>query len=232
MIKRLAHLGLLVFTFFTWPANAVGISDLLISEIMANPAALSDSEGEWFELYNPTNRNIILQDSWLGDDGNDLHRFDTDLLILPGEYLTLARGSRPGFDPGYVYSNFTLANGGDEILLGDTSGELLRFTYAAGFVPNGQSMELFAPGLGVSGYRPTPEDRRFAAGDIGTPGAPGSFNLPSAAVPEPSALWLVVAGLAMLARRGLLPSDSSESFENRTGAGIEFYAGTRQRVPA
>ena len=38
---------------FSINANA----NVVINEIMQNPSAVNDSAGEWFELYNPTDRN-------------------------------------------------------------------------------------------------------------------------------------------------------------------------------
>ena len=92
MAKGIAHFGILFsLIIYSGHVNALLVSDLLISEIMANPAALSDARGEWFELYNPTDQEINLRDTWIGDDGRDSHKIETDLLILPTEYLTLAR---------------------------------------------------------------------------------------------------------------------------------------------
>lgn len=196
----IARLGLLsVLSLFTNTGFAYSVSDLLISEIMANPAALADSEGEWFELYNPTDQGINLRDTWIGDDGGDLHRFDTDLLILPAAYLTLARGPHPGFVPDYVYADFILANIADEIIFGDASGELLRLDYESGFVLPGQSMELIGHSMQTRHYMPTPNDFTFAGRDVGTPAAAGSFRFGVVPVSAPATLWLVVCGLVALA---------------------------------
>jgi hypothetical protein len=43
--------------------------DIIITEIMQNPSAVNDSEGEWFEVYNTTGADINL-DGWeIRDDG-------------------------------------------------------------------------------------------------------------------------------------------------------------------
>ena len=107
MKKGIAQMGLFAsLALFNPSTFAVTVSDLLISEIMANPAAISDTQGEWFELFNPTEESINLRGIELRDDGSNRHRFDTDLLILPGEYFTLARSAAAGFVPDYVYDNF------------------------------------------------------------------------------------------------------------------------------
>ena len=209
MAKGIAHFGILfsliVYSGYT---NALLVSDLLISEIMANPAALPDAQGEWFELYNPTDHEINLRDTWIGDDGRDLHKIETDLLILPSEYLTLARGSDPGFIPDYVYNNFTLGNGADEIVFSDGLTELLRLEYGIGFVEAGQSRELTDISMLASSYLLTQDSLIYGAGEIGTPGSAGNAGLvgsvvpgstsighPVSAVPAPATIWLFISGL-------------------------------------
>jgi hypothetical protein len=89
MAKGIAHFGILFsLIIYSGHVNAILVSDLLISEVMANPSALPDARGEWFELYNPTDHEINLRGIWIGDDGLDSHKIETDLLILPSEYLT------------------------------------------------------------------------------------------------------------------------------------------------
>ena len=58
MAKEIARLGILSLLLITTNAAAATVADLLISEVMVNPAAVSDTRGEWFELYNPTTEEI------------------------------------------------------------------------------------------------------------------------------------------------------------------------------
>ena len=46
---------------------------LVISEFMANPAAVSDTAGEWLELFNTTPNAIDANGLTLTDNGSDLH---------------------------------------------------------------------------------------------------------------------------------------------------------------
>ena len=147
MAKGFARLGLFITLFSTaGGAGAVTVADLLISEVMVNPATVSDTRGEWFELFNPTADEINLRNISIGDDGGDRHRIETDLLILPGHFLTLARNGDSAVNGGliadYVYDDFTLSNSGDEILLRTDTLELLRLEYGADFDVAGQSREL------------------------------------------------------------------------------------------
>ncbi len=50
---------------------AIVAGDLVISEVMANPSAVSDTTGEWFEIYNSSGAAIDLNGLILMD--SDLH---------------------------------------------------------------------------------------------------------------------------------------------------------------
>ena len=200
MAKEIARLGI-IFTslLITTNAAAVTVADLLISEVMVNPGAVSDTRGEWFELYNPTTEEINLQNITIGDDGGDSHKIETDLLILPGHFLTLARNGdttlNGGLKADYVYDDFTLSNSGDEILLHDGPLELLRLEYGSDFDAPGQSRELADLPMVESNYDLTLASLTYGIGDIGTPGAPGSSSLAPSAVPLPAAAWLFITAI-------------------------------------
>ena len=202
--KGIAHLGLLGSFLFSGFSHAMTVSDLLITEVMVNPSALSDTQGEWFELYNPTTEGVNLNTLTLGDDGNDLHRIESDLLIMPGEYLTLARSNDPGFVPDYIYEDFTLTNTEDEIVFSDGVSDLLRLEYVSGFAVAGNSRELSELPMIASNYDLTLATLGYGSGDIGTPGAAGSASYgsspvtPPSAVPVPAAVWLFGSGLLAL----------------------------------
>ena len=200
MAKEIARLGI-IFTslLITTNAAAVTVADLLISEVMVNPVAVSDTRGEWFELYNPTTEEINLQNITIGDDGGDSHKIETDLLILPDHFLTLARNGDSALNGGlsadYVYDDFILSNSGDEILLRDGPLELLRFEYGSRFDEAGQSRELIELPMLEANYGLTLASLTYGLGDIGTPGAQGSINLTPSAVPIPAAAWLFITAI-------------------------------------
>ncbi len=196
MARKITRLGLICsILLFANSGFASSVGDLLITEVMANPAALSDTRGEWFELHNPTDQEINLRGISIGDDGARRHSFDSDLLILPGEFLTLARSSNPGFTADYVYDNFTLSNSDDEIVLRDGSTELLRLDYDTGFALPGRSRELLQLPMLASNYGLTLASLSYGLGDIGTPGTAGGALSPPSAVPLPAAAWLFISGI-------------------------------------
>jgi len=92
--KGLARIGLwFSLALCSAPGRDAMAGVLSISEIAPSPAAAS----EWFERSNPAVAPVNLDDTTPGGGGNDLHRIETDLLKLPGYFLTLARCGDPGF---------------------------------------------------------------------------------------------------------------------------------------
>jgi len=53
-----------VMVSFTFPSGDPSPYNIVITEVMVNPAAVSDSYGEWFELYNADTVTISMLD-WL-----------------------------------------------------------------------------------------------------------------------------------------------------------------------
>ena len=155
---------------------------IVINEIMQNPAAVSDSAGEWLELYNPLGYDVDINGWTILDNGSDDHLINNGgpLFVPAGGYLVLGDNADEGTNGGapvdYQYSGFTLANGDDEvILLDDDAVEIDRVEYDGGPVfpdPTGASMQLKDADLDnnvganwCEGFTP------FGAGDLGTPGA-------------------------------------------------------------
>lgn len=194
-------LGMLSFFGICAISQAATVSDLLISEIMADPTAVTDSNGEWFELFNPGNETVSLDGISLHDDGsNSVLLSGSGLSITSGSYFVLARNgdslSNGGFTADYVYGGgFSLGNSNDEIVFSDGSGELLRLNYGSGFVGSGVSMELTSDSMLAGNY--TASLTAYGDGDFGTPGSAGSyaFSVEPSPVPLPGAAWLMTSGL-------------------------------------
>lgn len=182
--------------------------DLVVSEFLADPVAVSDTAGEWFEIFNTTASPVDLNGLSIADDGSNLDDIDGGgpLLVPPGGYFLLARNDDPavngGVVPDYVYSGFSLSNGGDEILILHDGTEIFRLVYDSALVAPGVSTELIAL---PDTYALTPGTLTFGAGDVGTPGVAGSLTLASAEpddpgsgrvnVSAPGAAWLMGTGL-------------------------------------
>ena len=187
-------------------SNATVISELYITEVMANPSQVSDSNGEWFEIYNPTNEIFDLNGITLSDNGSNSHLINNPdpLLIDPGQYFVLGKNddelTNGGYTVDYQYSGFTLGNTDDEIILTDIEGNILSLLYENGFVTDGKSSELLSTYMQLSNYSFT-EISTYGLGDYGTPGSAGTYQFTTASVPEPSSLWLALAGSIMFCRK-------------------------------
>ena len=100
--------------------------DLVISEVMNNPAAVNDPDGEWIEVWNSTDRTIALNGLILTStvDG-DWHQVTSEspVLVEPGEYAVLGTNDdlmTNGYvEVDYVYDHaaFSLSNEFDSIVL-------------------------------------------------------------------------------------------------------------------
>ena len=151
---------------------------IYLSEVLANPAAVADSAGEWLELYNGGNGAVNLRCWILSDFGSDSHTIGDDLWIEAGAYRVLARNGNAaengGVTAAYVYSGFGLGNDDDEVRLLRPEGEqvdLVRWgSGQSQVIASGASLERssFEPGATwITAWRAWPG----SAGDFGSPGA-------------------------------------------------------------
>jgi len=168
----------------TAPPASTEEGDIIVTEIMNNPSAVSDSEGEYFEVYNTTGSDIDLDGWTISDDGADSHVIDGSLIVPAGGYAVLGNnadmGSNGGAPVDYSYgSGWFLSNGGDEVILTDPSGtEIDRVEYDGGpnFPdPTGASMNLDPMALDFTsndnGSNWCTSTSAYGDGDLGTPGA-------------------------------------------------------------
>lgn len=91
--------------------------DIIVTEFMANPGDVSDGIGEYIEFYNRSSETYNLAGYLLQDQGSDSHEISGSLPIGPGEFVVVANSDTLGMVVDYVYSGFSLSNGGDEIIL-------------------------------------------------------------------------------------------------------------------
>jgi len=106
--------------------------DIVISEIMKDPVFVTDTHGEWFELQNLTNHPINIAGWKISDLGTNTHTLSNNgqlILLLPGQRFVLGNDKDPltngGVQVDYKYSNFTLGNGADSIILTARRGDIV-----------------------------------------------------------------------------------------------------------
>ncbi|MEE8058734.1 MAG: lamin tail domain-containing protein [Pseudomonadales bacterium] len=81
--------------YSSFVSAAIVPGDLLLTEVMANPAAVSDTNGEWFEVLNTTNSSIDIDGLVLRDNGSNQHTVNNGgaLWIGAGKYFVFGRSS-------------------------------------------------------------------------------------------------------------------------------------------
>lgn len=164
--------------------------EIVISEILQNPQAALDSEGEWFELFNPTEEAINLN-GWIIADNDYDHHVIGDNVVIPAKGFAVLginadTATNGGYPCDYQYSGFFLSNGADEVIIYKPGGteEADRVEYDGGPAwpdPAGASM-VFTGAAGQDNNDvqfwtvATVREPEFSgsAGDNGSPGTNGA----------------------------------------------------------
>ena len=168
-----------VFSFDT--ANPAVPDTIVINEIMQNPRAVSDGNGEWFELFNTTTEDIDI-DLWtVADNDNDSFAINNGgpLVVPAGGFLLFSNNAdistNGGLHVDYEYSGMFLSNGADELVLFDNGlTEVDRVEWDNGSTfpdPTGASMALIdASADNNAGANWCEAASTYGDGDAGTPG--------------------------------------------------------------
>lgn len=161
--------------------------DLIIHELMINPSAVSDAQGEYTELRSLSSDWLDLSGVALADEDVDLSEllpvYSGSLLLAPGELLVVCASStgnggvncQATIDAKSTGGGFVLANSEDEVIVLSASGKTLdTVRYSGDFAPTGAAL----------GLRPSKQDAAsndtasnwcaqasgLSGGDAGTPG--------------------------------------------------------------
>lgn len=157
---------------------------VVITEFLADPKAVGDDSGEWFELHNGGNVPVDLKDWTIKDDGAESHRIATSVQIPAKGFVVLAAVGEVANNGGvtaayaYGYGNFRLSNTTDAIILLDASGqEVDRVSYsvASGFqITAGASLSVRGNPFGdkseSTAWCTEAQPWSGSKGDFGTPG--------------------------------------------------------------
>jgi hypothetical protein len=163
------------------PGN-IGRGELLITEIMYDPVSLTDANGEWFEIYNNTNRSISLQNLVIKKD-DDSHIINEAITLNSHSYYVLARTDQAVSVDNYVYgTGISLTNSGAVLSINNygsdgTDGSVIcSVNYGAEDFPaaTGASLNLDPDRLNQadaeSGTSWCVAASVYNTGDLGTPG--------------------------------------------------------------
>ena len=120
----------------TESGESINLGAIVINEIMYDSSAVTDANGEWFEVYNTTGSEIDLEGCVISDSGTDSHTIAGSLIVPVNGYAVLARNGNTeengGVSADYVYLGFTLGNTDDEIVLTCSTVEVDRVEYNEG----------------------------------------------------------------------------------------------------
>lgn len=182
-------------------ARAPRAGELVVSEVMADPYAVADATGEWFEVVNVSSAELDLSGLLVRDDERDAFTIAGALLVRPGGRVVLGvsadRRANGGAPVDYAYTGMVLANSGDEInlVLGSTLIDRVAWWGAS----SGRSVSLDASSTSATANddasRWCDATTTFGSGDRGTPGSangacPRSLSVvrtPVLAIPDASA---------------------------------------------
>ena len=109
------------------PEATRAFSRVVIERVFADPSAVSDAHGEWFEILNLGTSTVSLR-GWRITSKNDRgHVIARDIIVLPAGRATLGRDANRARNGGvridYAYgSSVSLANAGDWLALHDARG--------------------------------------------------------------------------------------------------------------
>ena len=97
-----------------WPSSIAQYTTPLISEVLYNPSN-EEPEGEWFELYNPADFPISLDDKKIGDsetigDYEGMYKFPQNTTMLPGDVIVVANRAENFYSVYGVNPNFELSD--------------------------------------------------------------------------------------------------------------------------
>ncbi|HEX2095484.1 MAG TPA: lamin tail domain-containing protein [Longimicrobiaceae bacterium] len=163
------------------PLRAVAAAgpQLTLNEVMADPSAVGDDVGEWFEVHNWGAVAVDLQ-GWRIASGNDaLHTVSTSVSVPAGGYVVLGRnGTRSkngGVTVAYAYGTaVTLANTSDWLALRDAAGTTVDSVAWSSAPPAGASRGVKDPSgnnTDLASANWTTQTSAYGKGDKGTPGA-------------------------------------------------------------
>lgn len=165
------------------PEGAVAYGEILITEIMYDPSALSDTEGEWFEIYNNSGRTLNLQNLVLTRDDVNRHVITESIELPPAGYYVFQRTDQAtGATNSYVYgSAITLSNTGATLAVFNEGPEsnpgslIFSVNYGESNFPSGSGSSIVLdplslnPTSALSGSFWCVSSSSYSTGDLGTP---------------------------------------------------------------
>ena len=157
----------------------LAVGELIVTEIMYNPAAVNDSAGEWFEVYNNSGGTVNLDGLIVKDNASSFTVSSTTLEFDDGEYVVFGINgtttTNGGVPVDYDYSGPALSNSGDVVSLEYSTTVFDSVTYTSSW-PGGSGISMslcpeFTDSIdNDTKANWTDAESSYGAGDLGTPG--------------------------------------------------------------
>jgi len=159
--------------------------DLLITEVLADPARVEDHDGEWFEIYNASGRDVFLDGLIVASDGDDdesLHA-DDPISLAAGAYAVVGLNADTSTNGDValtvIVEGITLSNNSDTLALMADGVELDSVVWedtATSGASSSLDPTLSSPVLNddPAAWCPASETWR-AMTDFGSPGQPNAL---------------------------------------------------------
>lgn len=142
--------------------SALEQNDVVILEFMADPSKVTDTRGEWVEVYNKS-QNTVDMTGW-DIDGSTIVG---DIILAPNSLALVCRNSDPALNGGMTCdatSSYSLGNSSDTINLRDKDNKLVNsFSYVAENVQEGRATSFSFNGPAINAIQ------QYGLGDYGTP---------------------------------------------------------------
>ncbi|MAJ44385.1 MAG: hypothetical protein CMF96_06550 [Candidatus Marinimicrobia bacterium] len=157
---------------------------VIISEVMINPQNISDSNGEWFEIYIQNEIPINFKNWIIKDNDTDEYLITENYEIQNSSYAIFTNNSNPysngGIYNAYEYGDINLANAGDELYLISPEGFVADSIWwdDGGQFPFGNGFSMALINNNLNNLEPInwqESNIEFSSGDFGTPGLENCF---------------------------------------------------------
>jgi len=157
---------------------SVYAGQVVINEVMADPSAVLDADGEWFEVHNRGSAAVSIQ-GWTIAGNNDSPHAIVGAVTIPSRgFVVLARNGSAlvngGVAAAYAYGAMNLANTSDWVALRDGGGASVDSVSWSTAMPAGSSRGVTDPdadNLDARGSGWHTSVASYGSGDDGSPGA-------------------------------------------------------------
>jgi beta-lactamase superfamily II metal-dependent hydrolase len=160
------------------PVLSAHAGKIVINEVMGDPSAVADADGEWIEVHNRGTAAVNIQGWTLASNNDSPHTIANSVSVPAGGYVVLAKSGNTltngGVSATYAYGALNLANSSDWVALRDGSGASVDSVAWSTAVPAGSARGVTDPdqdNLDVKGSNWHTAAAAYGGGDDGTPGA-------------------------------------------------------------